>query len=233
LTFKTLSFTTALVLASAAAYAQAPATAPAPAPAPQGPPPQPALGPNEWNIDTAHSTAGFTVKHLMVSTVPGSFGKVTGKITYDPKNPATLAVDATIDATTINTNNERRDTHLKSPDFFEVAKYPTITFKSKKATPGAGGTAKLVGDLTMHGVTKEVTLDVSDLGQPINNGRNFVVGATASTIIKRSDWGLMWNRALEAGGVTVSDEVKITLGIEATKPNPNAPPPPPPAPSRP
>jgi polyisoprenoid-binding protein YceI len=233
LTFKTLSFTTALVLASAAAYAQAPATAPAPAPAPQGPPPQPALGPNEWNIDTAHSTAGFTVKHLMVSTVPGSFGKVTGKITYDPKNPATLAVDATIDATTINTNNERRDTHLKSPDFFEVAKYPTITFKSKKATPGAGGTAKLVGDLTMHGVTKEVTLDVSDLGQPINNGRNFVVGATASTTIKRSDWGLMWNRALEAGGVTVSDEVKITLGIEATKPNPNAPPPPPPAPSRP
>jgi polyisoprenoid-binding protein YceI len=233
LTFKTLSFTTALVLASATAYAQAPATAPAPAPAPQGPPPQPALGPNEWNIDTAHSTAGFTVKHLMVSTVPGSFGKVTGKITYDPKNPATLAVDATIDASTITTNNERRDTHLKSPDFFEVAKYPTITFKSKKATPGAGGTAKLVGDLTMHGVTKEVTLDVSDLGQPINNGRNFVVGATASTTIKRSDWGLTWNRALEAGGVTVSDEVKITLGIEATKPNPNAPPPSPPAPSRP
>lgn len=227
MTFKTLSFTTALVLASAAAYAQAPATAPAPAPAPQGPPPQPQLGPNEWNIDTAHSTAGFTVKHLMVSTVPGSFGKVTGKITYDPKNPASLAVDATIDATTINTNNQRRDDHLRSPDFFEVAKYPTITFKSKRVTPGAGGTAKLVGDLTMHGVTKEVTLDVSDLGQPVNGGRNFVVGATASTTIKRSDWGLTWNRALEAGGVTVSDEVKITLGIEATKPNPNAPPPPP------
>ena len=227
MTFKTLSFTTALVLASAAAYAQTPATAPAPAPAPQGPPPQPQLGPNEWNIDTAHSTAGFTVKHLMVSTVPGSFGKVTGKITYDPKNPATLAVDATIDATTINTNNQRRDDHLRSADFFEVAKYPTITFKSKTATPGAGGTAKLVGDLTMHGVTKEVTLDVSDLGQPIANGRNFVVGAAATTTIKRSDWGLTWNRALEAGGVTVSDEVKITLGIEATKPNPNAPPPPP------
>lgn len=227
MTFKTLSFTTALVLASAAAYAQAPATAPAPAPAQQGPPPQPQLGPNEWNIDSAHTTAGFTVKHLMVSTVPGSFGKVSGKITYDPKNPSTLAADVTIDATTINTNNQRRDDHLRSPDFFEVAKYPTITFKSKRATPGAGGTAKLVGDLTMHGVTKEVTLDVSDLGQPIANGRNFVVGAAATTTIKRSDWGLTWNRALEAGGVTVSDEVKITLGIEATKPNPNAPPPPP------
>lgn len=227
MTFKTLSFTTALVLASAAAYAQAPAPAPAPAPAQQGPPPQPQLGPNEWNIDSAHTTAGFTVKHLMVSTVPGSFGKVSGKITYDPKSPSTLAADVTIDATTINTNNQRRDDHLRSPDFFEVAKYPTITFKSKKVTPGAGGTAKLVGDLTMRGVTKEVTLDVSDLGQPIANGRNFVVGAAATTTIKRSEWGLTWNRALEAGGVTVSDEVKITLGIEATKPNPNAPPPPP------
>jgi polyisoprenoid-binding protein YceI len=229
---KILSYTTALTLASAIAYAQAPAPAPAAAPAPQGPPPQPQLGPNEWNIDTNHTTAGFTVKHLMVSTVPGSLGRVTGKVTYDPKNPSSLAVDASIDAATIDTNNERRDTHLKSPDFFEVAKYPTITFKSKKATPGAAGTAKLVGDLTMHGVTKEVTLDVSDLGQPVNTGRNFVVGAAATTTIKRSDWGLTWNRALEAGGVTVSDEVKITLGIEATRPNPNAPPQPPP-PSRP
>ena len=226
-TFKTLGFATALALASTAAYAQAPAPAPPAAPAMQGPPPQPVLGPNEWNIDPAHSIASFTVTHLMVSTVPGSFGKTSGKISYDGKNVSSITADVTIDATTISTNNERRDTHLKSPDFFEVAKYPTLTFKSKKATPGAGGTAKLVGDLTMHGVTKEVTLDVSDLAQPINSGRNFVVGAAASTTIKRSDWGLTWNRALEAGGVTVSDEVKITLGIEATKPNPNAPPPPP------
>jgi polyisoprenoid-binding protein YceI len=224
---KTFALATALAAAAVPAFAQAPAPAPAAAPAQQGPPPQPQLGPNEWNIDTAHSTAGFTVKHLMVSTVPGSFGKVSGKITYDPKNPASLAAEATIDASTINTNNERRDTHLKSADFFEVAKYPTITFKSKRAIPGAAGAAKLVGDLTMHGVTREVTLDVSDLGEPVNAGRNFVVGATASTTIKRSEWGLTWNRALEAGGVTVSDEVRITLGIEANRPNPNAPPPPP------
>ena len=160
MTFKTLSFTTALVLASAVAYAQAPPPAPAAAPAPQGPPPQPVLGPNEWNIDSTHSTAGFTVTHLMVSTVPGSFGKVSGKITYDGKNVSSIAADVTIDATTITTNNERRDTHLKSPDFFEVAKYPTLTFKSKKVVPGAAGKFKLVGDLTMHGVTKEVTFDV-------------------------------------------------------------------------
>jgi polyisoprenoid-binding protein YceI len=149
LTFKTLSFTTALVLASAVAYAQAPPPAPAAAPAPQGPPPQPVLGPNEWNIDQAHSTAGFTVTHLMVSTVPGSFGKVSGKITYDGKNVSSVAADVTIDATTISTNNERRDTHLKSPDFFEVAKYPTLTFKSTKVVPGAAGKFKLVGDLTI------------------------------------------------------------------------------------
>jgi polyisoprenoid-binding protein YceI len=227
LTFKTLSFTTALVLASAAAYAQAPATAPAPAPAPQGPPPQPQLGPNEWNIDQGHSTAGFTVTHLMVSTVPGSFGKVSGKITYDGKNASSIAADVTIDASSINTNNERRDTHLKSPDFFEVAKYPTITFKSKRVVPGAAGKFQLVGDLTLRGVTKEVTLDVEGPTPQVNAGRNFVIGANATTTIKRSDWGLTWNRALEAGGVTVSDAVKITLGIEATKPNPNAPPPPP------
>jgi class 3 adenylate cyclase len=140
---------------------------------------------------------------------------------------SSIAVDATIDATTINTNNEKRDAHLKSADFFEVAKYPTLTFKSKKVEPGAAGKFKLVGDLTMHGVTKEVTFDVDGPTGPVNAGRNFVVGATATTTINRSDWGLKWNRAIEAGGVTVSDAVKITLGIEANKPNPNAPPPPP------
>jgi polyisoprenoid-binding protein YceI len=226
---KTFSYTAALVLASALAYAQAPAPAPAAAPAPQGPPPQPQLGPNEWNIDQAHSISSFTVKHLMVSTVPGSFGRTSGKITYDGKNASSIAADVTIDATTISTNNERRDTHLKSPDFFDVAKFPTLTFKSKRVVPGAAGSFKLVGDLAMRGVTKEVTLDVEGPTPVVNAGRNLVIGANATTTIKRSEWGLTWNRALEAGGVTVSDEVKITLGIEATKPNPNAPPPPQPS----
>jgi polyisoprenoid-binding protein YceI len=226
-TLKTLGFATALALASTVAYAQAPAPTPPAAPAMQGPPPQPVLGPNEWNIDSAHSIASFTVTHLMVSTVPGSFGKTSGKITYDGKNVSSITADVTIDATTISTNNERRDTHLKSPDFFEVAKYPTLTFKSKKVIPGAAGKFKLVGDLTIRDVTKEVTLDVEGPTPAVNAGRNFVIGANATTTINRSEWGLKWNRAIEAGGVTVSDAVKITLGIEANKPNPNAPPPPP------
>jgi len=223
-TFRTFTFATALAIAATNAFAQAPA--PAAAPAAQ-PPAQPQLGPNQWNIDPNHSISSFTVTHLMVSTVPGSFGKTSGTITYDGKDVNTIAADVTIDATTISTNNERRDTHLKSPDFFEVAKYPTLTFKSKKVIPGAAGKFKLVGDLTIRGVTKEVTLDVDGPTPVVNAGRTFVIGANATTTIKRSEWGLLWNRALEAGGVTVSDEVKITLGIEANKPNPNAPPPPP------
>jgi polyisoprenoid-binding protein YceI len=227
LTFKTLGLTTALVLASTLAYAQAPPPAPAGAPAPQGPPPQAPLAPNQWRIDTAHSTAAFTVTHLMVSTVHGAFGKVSGLITYDGKDVSTLTADVTIDASSISTNNERRDADLRSPNFFDVAQYPTLTFKSKKATAAGAGKFKLVGDLTMHGVTKEVTLDGEGPSAPQNGGRNIVIGASASTTINRSEWGLTWNRALEAGGVTVSDAVKITLEIEANKPNPNAPPPPP------
>jgi polyisoprenoid-binding protein YceI len=224
-TFRTFTFATALAIATTPAFAQAPA--PAAAPAPAQAPAQPQLGPNQWNIDPNHSISSFTVTHLMVSTVPGSFGKTSGTITYDGKDVNTIVADVTIDATTISTNNERRDTHLKSPDFFEVAKYPTLTFKSKKVVPGAAGKFKLVGDLTIRGVTKEVTLDVDGPTPVVNAGRSFVIGANATTTIKRSEWGLLWNRALEAGGVTVSDEVKITLGIEANKPNPNAPPPPP------
>ena len=227
MTFKTLGFATALVLASTLAYAQAPPAAPAGPPAPQGPPPQPPLGPNQWRIDTAHSTAAFSVTHLMVSTVHGAFGKVSGLITYDGKDISTLSADVTIDATSISTNNERRDADLRSPNFFDVANNPTLTFKSKKATAAGAGKFKLVGDLTMHGVTKEVTLDGEGPSAPQNGGRNIVIGASASTTINRSDWGLTWNRALEAGGVTVSDAVKITLEIEANQPNPNAPPPPP------
>ena len=233
MTFKTLGFATALVLASTIAYAQAPPAAPAGAPAPQGPPPQSPLGPNQWRIDTNHSTAAFSVTHLMVSTVHGAFGKVSGLITYDGKDISTLSADVTIDATSISTNNERRDADLRSPNFFDVAQHPTLTFKSKKATAAGAGKFKLVGDLTMHGVTKEVTLDGEGPTPAVNAGRNSpagdrrVVGATATTTINRSDWGLTWNRALEAGGVTVSDAVKITLEIEANKPNPNAPPPPP------
>jgi polyisoprenoid-binding protein YceI len=215
---KILGFTTALALASAVAYAQAPAPAPGAAPAPQGPPPQPQLGPNEWNIDQAHSISSFTVKHLMVSTVPGSFGRTSGKITYDGKNVSSITADVTIDATTISTNNERRDTHLKSPDFFDVANHPSLTFKSKRIDGGSAGRFKLVGDLTIRGNTKEVVLDVEGPSPLVQTaGRNGTVtvltGATATTKISRKEFGVLWNNLIETMPV-VGDEVTITIDLE-------------------
>jgi polyisoprenoid-binding protein YceI len=173
-----------------------------------------------WTIDSNHSTAQFSVKHLMISTVRGAFNKVSGTIQYDGKDVRSVAADVTIDATTIDTRVDRRDEHLRSADFFDVTKYPTITFKSKRAEPGsAAGTFKLVGDLTMHGVTKEITLDVEGPAPAQKDAKGILhSGATATANIKRSDWGLTWNRALEAGGVTVSDEVQLVIDVEFTRP---------------
>jgi len=194
-----------LMLASASpAAAQAPAAA--------------AGGPNTWTIDTAHSQAAFAVKHMMVSTVRGSFGKTEGTIEYDGKNVASIKAEATIDTTTITTNNEKRDTHLKSADFFDVAKFPTITFKSKKAEAAGAGKFKLTGDLTLRGVTKEVTLDVEGPSQPLIAQGRARVGATATLKINRQDYGVSWSRAVDGGGVVVGDEVAITLELELVKP---------------
>ncbi|HEX7087363.1 MAG TPA: YceI family protein [Vicinamibacterales bacterium] len=206
--------TTALLAAALAVGVLAPAAAQSPAAAPDA-----------WTIDQSHTTAGFSVKHMMVTNVHGTFGKVDGTITYDGKDVSTIAADITIDAASVNTNNERRDTHLRSADFFDVENHPTITFRSKRVEKAGDGRFRLVGDLTIRGVTKEVALDVEGPSPVINAGRVFKVGASATTTINRQDFGLTWNRMLEAGGVTVGDEVKITLEIEANKPNPNAPPP--------
>jgi polyisoprenoid-binding protein YceI len=186
--------------------------------------PAPAPGPGTWEVDTAHTTAGFSVKHMMVTNVHGSFGKVSGTIEYDGKDLSSIAADVKIDATSVTTNNERRDTHLRSADFFDVENHPAITFKSKRAEKGADGRFRLVGDLTMRGVTREVALDVEGPSQVVNAGRVFKIGASATTTVNRQDYGLAWNRAIEAGGVTVGDEVKIALEIQANRPNPNAPP---------
>lgn len=171
----------------------------------------------EYKIDTAHSSAGFSVKHLMVSNVKGQFSKVAGVINYDDANPATATAEATIDVTTVNTNEPKRDAHLKSADFFDVEKFPSMTFKSKKAAKGGRGLL-LTGDLTLHGVTKEVTLDV-EVSPEIKGMRpnTFVRGANATTKINRKDFGLTWNRALEAGGVVVGEEVQISIDIEAMR----------------
>ncbi|KFA93323.1 YceI family protein [Archangium violaceum] len=171
----------------------------------------------EYDIDSAHSGANFSVKHMMVSNVRGAFSKVTGTANIDEKDITKSTVQAVIDATTINTNEPKRDEHLKSPDFFDTAKYPTITFKSTKVEK-AGDNLKVMGDLTMHGVTKPVTLDVegftTEAKDPWGNTKR---GGTATTKINRKDFGLGWNKVLDTGGVAVGEEVAITLDLELNK----------------
>ena len=175
------------------------------------------LSAEEYKIDGSHSKAQFSVKHLMVSNVRGEFGKMSGTVVFDEKNPGTTKIDATLDATTINTGVAQRDEHLRGADFFDTAKFPTLTFKSKSARKTADGLA-VTGDLTMHGVTKEVVLNVegpsAEVKDPWGNQRR---GATATAKIKRSDFGLSWNKAVETGGVMVGDDIAITIDVEATR----------------
>lgn len=150
----------------------------------------------------------------MISNVKGEFTKVTGQVRFDPARPENLSVEAAIDVSTINTREPDRDNHLKSADFLHAERFPTITFKSKQAVKDAHG-LKLTGDLTIHGVTREVTLDVEGPTPPTKDPwGNTRVGASATTKINRKDFGLTWNQALETGGVVVGDEVKITIDVE-------------------
>lgn len=178
--------------------------------------PAPAAKPEitTWNIDPAHSNAQFSVRHMMISNVKGEFTKVSGKATFDPSKPETLSAEVSIDVGTINTREHDRDNHLKSPDFFHVEQYPTMTFKSRRAEKGPNG-LKVTGDLTIRGVTREVTLDVEGPTPPVKDPwGNTRVGASATTKINRKDFGLTWNQALEAGGLMVGDEIKITIDVE-------------------
>lgn len=177
-----------------------------------------------WDVDPVHSHAQFSVKHMMVSNVKGEFGKIAGTLNIDEKDITKSTVEVTIDASTIDTRNEQRDNHLKSPDFFDVKTYPNITFKSTKVEKGADGKLKVTGNLTMHGVTKPVTLDVEgptpEVKSPFGTTN---IGATATTKLNRKDFGLNWNKALESGGVLVGEEVAVTLELEAVKKQPAAP----------
>jgi polyisoprenoid-binding protein YceI len=170
-----------------------------------------------WQIDPAHTNVEFTVRHMMISNVKGQFQKTSGTITINGSDPASATIDATIDASSVDTRVERRDTHLKSPDFLDVAKYPTITFKSTKVEAAGPGKFKVTGDLTLHGVTKPVVLDVESSGAPVKVMGGLHAGASATTKINRSDFGLTWNKALETGGVVVGDEVAISIDVEAIK----------------
>lgn len=171
-----------------------------------------------WTIDPDHSNVGFKVRHLMVSNVKGNFEKHTGVVEINDKDITKSKVEVSIDTNSINTNVQKRDEHLRSADFFDVAKYPAMTFVSKKVANAGKDKLKVTGDLTLHGVTKQVVLDVEgptkESKDPWGNIRK---GATATTKINRKDFGLVWNAALETGGVAVGEEITITLEIEMIK----------------
>jgi len=171
-----------------------------------------------WNIDPAHSNAQFKVGHMMVSSVRGEFSKLTGDVVYDPANPEKIVINAVIDASSIDTREKKRDDHLKSPDFFDVAQYKTITFKSKSAKKVAPGKLDVTGDLTIKNVTKPVVLRVEGLDKEMKNPWGQVVlGGVATTKVNRKDFGLTWNQALETGGVLVGEDVEITIDVELNK----------------
>jgi len=170
-----------------------------------------------WVIDSAHSAGDFAIKHMMISTVRGHFKITEGQIVINDENHTASSVSATIDPKSLNTREEKRDAHLQSGDFFEADKYPTITFQSTRVQKVNDTNWKVFGDLTLHGVTKEVEMDVEEGGEikdPYGKQRR---GFTAETTINRSDWGVTYNAVLEAGGVMVSDKVKITLDISAVR----------------
>jgi len=176
-----------------------------------------AFGQATYTIDTAHTNAQFAVRHMMVSNVKGEFAKTTGTIVYDPNNLGASKVEATVDTTSNNTREPRRDTHLKSPDFFDVEKFPTMTFSST-AWSKQGDKLMIKGNLTLHGVTKEVTLAVDGPSAELKDQKGGArIGASATTTINRKDFGLTWNRAIETGGVVVGEEVTITIDLEATR----------------
>jgi polyisoprenoid-binding protein YceI len=170
-----------------------------------------------WNIDPNHSTAQFTVRHMAISNVTGSFTKVTGTVEFNEKDITQSQVSASIDVSSVDTRVAPRDADLRSPNFFDVQKYPTIEFKSKRIV-NSGGKLQLIGDLTMHGTTREVTLDVDgptpEITDPWGNWRR---GFSATTTINRKDFGLVWNDMLKTGEAVVGDNVKLQIDIEITK----------------
>ncbi|MBI1750854.1 MAG: YceI family protein [Acidobacteria bacterium] len=168
-----------------------------------------------WQLDPAHSAAQFSVRHLMVSNVRGEFHNLKGTIQLGEKDITKSSVEVSIDATTLDTREPKRDAHVKSADFLDVANFPTMTFKSKSASKGSDGRLRVTGDLTIRGVTKEVVLDVDGptpaIKDPWGNWRR---GVSATTKINRKDFGVAWNALIEGGGAVVGDEVSITLDVE-------------------
>jgi polyisoprenoid-binding protein YceI len=171
----------------------------------------------KYVIDPAHSSAKFSIKHMMFAKVHGGFEKMSGTFLYDLQTPANSSVDATIEVGSINTRDAQRDAHLKSVNFFDIEKYPLISFKSTRLEK-SGDRMKITGDLSIHGVTKSVTLEVEGLTSEVRDPKGKIkIGASGSTKIKRKDFGLEWNAALEAGGFLVGDDVSIQLEVQFVK----------------
>jgi polyisoprenoid-binding protein YceI len=167
-----------------------------------------------WDIDVAHSNVGFVVKHLVIAKVRGNFKSYSGKVVIDEKDPSKSSVEVKIDPASIDTDNAKRDDHLRSPDFFDVAKFKDLTFKSTKIEKLPDGKLKIAGNLTMHGVTKSVVLDAEGPSPELKDpGGNPHIAFSASTTIKRADFGLTWNKAIEGGSV-VGEDVRIEIDIE-------------------
>ncbi len=171
-----------------------------------------------WQIDPAHTAAGFSVRHMMIATVRGQFKGVTGTVLWDDQDINNSTVDVTIDANTVDTGESKRDADLKSANFFDVKNYPTITFKSTKIEKISAGKMKVTGNLTIHGVTKQVVLDVEGpsgaVKDPWGNTR---VALNATTTVNRTDYGVKWNAKMDSGGMVVGDDVNINIDLEMTK----------------
>jgi polyisoprenoid-binding protein YceI len=170
-----------------------------------------------WQIDTSHSNIQFTVRHMMISKARGTFGSFSGTVDYNEANPAASTVDVSIDTASINTKDEKRDGHLQSPDFFDVATYPTMTFKSTRVEVVDDSHGKIYGDLTIRDVTKEVVLDTEFSGVAKSPWGTESAGFSATTKINRKDFGLNWNVALETGGWLVGEDVTIEIELEIVK----------------
>ena len=170
-----------------------------------------------WIIDPVHSNVEFAIRHLMITTVRGRFTDVQGTVVIDDADPAKGSVDVTVGAASIDTREPQRDAHLRSADFFDVEKFPTITFRSTAIRDVADDGFTLVGDLTIHGVTREVVLDATSEGRARDPWGGDRAGFHATTKIKRSDFGLTWNQLIETGGLAVADDVKITLDVQLVK----------------
>lgn len=170
-----------------------------------------------WNIDPSHSGVHFTVRHMVVSKVRGSFTRWQGTIQFDEKNPEAGKVSVQIEAPSIDTREEKRDAHLRSPDFFDTEKYPTLGFESTRVEKVDGQSFRIIGDLTIRGITKQVTLDAEYLGGGKDPWGNERIGFEARTTINRKDFGLAWNQVLEAGGVLVGEKIEIALDVQALR----------------